>query len=421
VNGGVDWLSAVAILLCGLIVGAMFFYRISSSTRGAAQDLDLERRDLRAKVDDLVARLRETSEDDSDERSRLEQEAAAALRRLSELGGEVQSGAQGPLSKQGPAPVRQSGPLAGFLWGAGSMAAIALLGYYVYASSTPRKDGASVTGDAAPPMAAASAARSAGDPDIQRLRKELQESPNDVEKRLELARRELMVEDLIGVLQDTELVLKQDPENAVALTYQAFVKMAMGQDDAALSMLNRALAKDPSLIDAWVQLALVNTRMGRNEEAERAIDEAVKRRPDQEAALRALLTQMRSGENGGSQQAPAAPAAATQASNPQESVGGVIMVPSGVSPSAALFVIARASGVTSGPPVAAAKLPITPGRVPFELSAANSMMGQGLPPHLRIEARIDSDGNAMTHEASDLTAVAEGVVLGKHDLVLAPK
>jgi hypothetical protein len=40
------------------------------------------------------------------------------------------------------------------------------------------------------------------------------------------------------------------------------------------------------------------------------------------------------------------------------------------------------------------------------------MMGQQLPQRVRLEARVDSDGNAMTKDPSDLAASQDGVAVG---------
>src|SRR5207253_10766319 len=77
-----DWLSAAAMLLSGLVIGFMILYSMkwSKAASAAAADRELARRDLEAKRDALVARMREMT-DDSD-RARLEAETAAVLRQL---------------------------------------------------------------------------------------------------------------------------------------------------------------------------------------------------------------------------------------------------------------------------------------------------------------------------------------------------
>ncbi len=49
----------------------------------------------------------------------------------------------------------------------------------------------------------------------------------------------------------------------------------------------------------------------------------------------------------------------------------------------------------------------------IDLSSADSMMGQQLPAKMRIEARIDSDGDPLTRDPSDPSAFVDGVAMGK--------
>src|SRR6266849_1551842 len=127
-----DWLSAIGILLSGLVVGFMFVY---ASMRKRQEVDDLDRRDLEAKRDALIEQLR-AGDLSSDERARTEREAAAVLRAL-DREAPVLSGSPAPSPAVVRAPPKSSA-LAGFLWGAGSVAAVFLLGWYVTKSSTPK-------------------------------------------------------------------------------------------------------------------------------------------------------------------------------------------------------------------------------------------------------------------------------------------
>ena len=87
---------------------------------------------------------------------------------------------------------------------------------------------------------------------------------------------------------------------------------------------------------------------------------------------------------------------------------------------ALVFVTARAAGQSGGPPVAVKRLPAAfPLR--FELSAADSMMGQELPPKLRVEARVDSDGDPLTRAPADPAVRLDSVALGTANLKLVLK
>ncbi|MGH9142754.1 MAG: c-type cytochrome biogenesis protein CcmI/CycH [Thermoanaerobaculia bacterium] len=85
-----------------------------------------------------------------------------------------------------------------------------------------------------------------------------------------------------------------------------------------------------------------------------------------------------------------------------------------------VFVIAR-SGAGKGHPVFAKRLDVTSFPVPFSLSAADSMMGQAPPDHVALEARIDTDGDAMTHEANAPSVKLESVAIGTSNIKLVLK
>jgi cytochrome c-type biogenesis protein CcmH len=396
-----DWLTASAILLSGLVVGFMFVYSMKRSARTG----EAERRDLQAKLDARVQQLRELEDvgGSDEERARLEGEAADALR---ELEGVTATSA---TTTSTPATVKKpTGPLAGFLWGAGSVAAIAALIFFVTSSAKQRGANEGLTGGqpaGAAPMQSPSAP-AASDPEIQRLEAAVKATPDDLALRDDLAKAHLDRESMMAVVEQTRYVLQRAPNDARALTYEALVRIAMNQVDDALPMLEKSVKSDPSLLETQVALAWIYTNAGRTAEAEAAMKEAFARHPEERAKLTEVFARMKAGPAPQQQQQAAAP------SGPSVHVS--INVPDNVriSRTAFVFVYARAAGVTSGPPAAVKRLPATGFPIEVDLSAADSMMGQPLPEKMRIEARIDSDGNPLTKEPGDLSAFAEGVVSG---------
>jgi cytochrome c-type biogenesis protein CcmH len=85
---------------------------------------------------------------------------------------------------------------------------------------------------------------------------------------------------------------------------------------------------------------------------------------------------------------------------------------------ATLFIVVREARLQRGPPAAVKRLDAASFPLRFELSDKDSMAGEPLPDPLRIEARLDGDGNAMTREPGDLTAVEDGVRSGNTNLRL---
>lgn len=398
---GTDWVTATAILATGVAIGIAFvfvFVRRKKAPLPGAIDL----RELEAKRDALVQQLREIDDGapaGPEERARLEHEAAAVLRQLDQFGPQPAP----PGSPREGSPRAETRELRAFLWGAGSMAVLALLTWFVMSSATPRQD--------AQPQPTTATGTAAGDA-IRQLEATVRNRPDDIEARIALARAYLDGENMMGVYEQTQRVLERVPGEPRALTYQGIVLMAMGRADDARAMLERAIAADADLLDARVALAWVHLRAGRAKEAEESIAEAIRRHPEEKEGLTQLLAHMR-GEA-------AAPGQAA-AGGPKVQVtlqlaGGVAAPP----PGAVIFVIVRPAGQSAGPPVAVrrleAALPAT-----FELSAADSMMGQPLPQSMRIEARVDLDGSATSKEPNVPAAVQDGVAAGSRIVLrLAP-
>jgi cytochrome c-type biogenesis protein CcmH/NrfG len=371
-----EWLTAGAMLLSGLIVGFMFLYGMKRRDEKS----DLEHKDLEAKRDALIESLR--TETDPAERSRLEIEAADVLKQLDRKPGKRQPAAA-------PATVAASprSSMMGFLWGAGSVAVLAGIGFFVMQSAKPKEQAGAMGAPSAPMQ------QQAPDAQVRALEAAVQSNPSDLNARDDLAKAYLDRENMNGVVEQTQYVLQRSPDDPRALTYEALVRIASGQGDLAKTMLTRATKADANLIDAWVGLAWVNAQAGNMPEAEAAVAEAKKRRPDQAERLDALLQHLK----------PANPIRITLNVEP-----GAKVPDSGV-----IYVMARAAGQTGGPPIAVKRLNLSAFPLNAEISSADSMSGEPLPEKVHIDVRLDTDGNAMTKTAGDLTAVQDGVAIGQ--------
>jgi len=455
---GVDWTPALAVLAAGLAIGALVLWRVMprGAVSKAPSGAPLALRDLLGKYEALLAQLRElddiaskrTPEQVAAERHALEHAAARALRELESLG-KAAPAADQPKKKKAAAAAAAAAPpppvaapasaLQGFLWGVGSVAVLGLLFYFVSQQSRSRPPGASATGETP-----AQAAAAPDDAELREQRAAVEKNPQDVDERLELVRLYLVRQDMMSVFQETQAVLKQQPGNARALSYQALVRLAMGQAPQAEAMLKQALAKDPKLLDAYLHLMLVYVRSGKQAEADKVLKDVQQRFPGQAESFRQLLSEMRARmkDEPQSAQAPA------QGEDPHARVG-VVGAPSGaVSPGAAsdekkvsgtleldpsirgksftgaiVFVTLREGGFGAGPPLAAKRLPLRAFPMPFQIGASDSMTGEPLPNDLLIEARIDTDGDPMTRPKSDPYGSADRVPVGSKDvkLVLKPR
>jgi cytochrome c-type biogenesis protein CcmH len=190
----------------------------------------------------------------------------------------------------------------------------------------------------------------------------------------------------------------------------------MGQPETAEKLLKQALASQQDYAEGYLHLALVYARTGRAAEAERVLKDAEARFPQDAAHIRRAAEEI--------SRVPVADEATAAAHAPAEAAGPHVsgrVEWSGPAPAGAvLFVTARAAGQTAGPPAAAKRLPAAHFPVSFSLSAADSMLGAGqaLPDKMRIEARLDSDGDPLTRPPTDPRAALDGVTLGTTGLKL---
>lgn len=440
-NAPTDWVSAIAILAAGLILGLLvfFFFSRRRSARQLGEDLDLERKDLEARRDALIDQLRELEGDPkhtpqqlADERRRLELETAAVLRQLDEAG-TTKPAAEAAEEAADPGPAMNPA-VKGFLWGAGSFAALFGLAWFVMNSATPREEGGSPTGGM--PAAAQQAPQN---PMIAGLEAAVAKEPGNLQLRNDLAQAYLENNNLMGVFEQTKVVLDRTPDDSRALTLQGLVRMAMGEAEMATSMLQKATKVDPKNLDGWVALAWVFAQQGKMGDAEKMIAEAKKQSPADTARLDQIFTEMK-GHAMQAAQAPAgaggqlpaghppvdgaAPAQAAAASagpepgmaRPAPPADGrsirltLDLDPGATTRSGIVFVIAR--GPQGGAPVAVKRMMATQFPMTFDFGSADSMMGQPLPERFRLEARLDTDGDAATKPPTDPNAAQDGVTPG---------
>jgi tetratricopeptide (TPR) repeat protein len=436
-NAPTDWVSAIAILSAGLIVGLLFviFFNRKKSARRLGGEKDLAYKDLNAKRDALVQQLRDLDENASpEERRRLERETAEVLRQLDDRrGGDLvmEPVQAAPVSTMNPA-------LKGFLWGAGSFAALGLLGYMVMQAANPRQDGGSVTGGEPSAMQAQAAQRP--DPVIQQLEAAVQADPNNLALRNDLSQAYLERDNLMAVFEQTKFVLDKSPEDSRALTYQGLVRVAMGEGELAGKMLERATKSDPKNLDSWVARAWLYAQGDDMKKAESMIAEAAKQSPEDKARLdevftqmKAHVAQMKADPTMQSNELPqghppidgATPAAASAAAAPAGQMGQTrpappadgksVKVTLSLDPAAklkggVLYVMARPAA--GGPPVAVKRMQVSSFPITFDFGSADSMMGQPLPEQFRLEARLDSDGDAATKPPTDPSAMQMNVAPG---------
>jgi len=412
----VDWLSGTAMLLSGLVIGFMFIYSVLRRKGATSAPAEEALVDLEAKRDALLAQLRELDDTASKqapaqiaaERHRLEIETAQVLRAIDQNAGRALSPSP-PKEKPGRAEspsyvVAPAGnpAMKGFVWGAVSVAAIAFLAWFVTNSAKPKDEAAPSSMAAAPQQQVRQQA--AIDPQLQALEARAKANPEDINVQNELAKSYLDHENLMGAYQTTKAVLQNHPDDPRALTYNALVRITMGGEHArpAEEMLVKATKLDPQLLDPYVGLAFIYRQSGRMKEAKDVVAEAAKRHPEDKARLEDLLQQM---EGRGQQQPQPAAVPASGGLKVTLSIDPRAKMP----PGGVIYLIARPAGQTAGPPVAVKRVAIGAFPMTIDFSSADSMMGQPLPDKIHLEARLDTDGNAMTHDPTDLVASVDNL------------
>lgn len=443
----VAWGWPLGVLAAGLALGGLLVWRMRRAPAGpaAAGALPLELRDLDGRLDALVLQLRElqdlaakrSPEQLARERYAMEVQAAEVLREREQRAGALASAKKVTAASAPPAPTVPAGFLAtrpalrGFLWGTATAASLALLVLFVGRTARPREEGGGLTGSLPSPGAPPPAE---GEMEAE-LRAVLEKNPDDFDARLDVAQLRLRQRDLMGVWNETQYVLAKQPGHPRALSYQALVRLAMGQPDVAVRTLKEALARDPNLFEAYLHLALVQTRAGHAQEAQAAIDEASRRFPERAEVLARALSEIRAS---GTQERPAVaeedpharvppPGGSVQSEGTSSGPGGqdltgVIELPAALAsrlrPDAIVFVTVREARATEGPPVAAKRLAASSFPLRFAIGPEDSMMGQPFPARARVEARVDSDGDPLTRDASDPSARLDDVAAGSSRLRL---
>jgi cytochrome c-type biogenesis protein CcmH len=114
---------------------------------------------------------------------------------------------------------------------------------------------------------------------------------------------------------------------------------------------------------------------------------------------------------------------ARPAAAPADGVRGTVELASGVrpAPGAVVFVSVRPAGTAGGPPLAAKRLAASAFPLAFEVGPGDSMMGQALPDRVRLDVRVDGDGDPMTRDPADPSASADDVRLGAAGVRLVVK
>jgi cytochrome c-type biogenesis protein CcmH len=199
-------------------------------------------------------------------------------------------------------------------------------------------------------------------------------------------------------------VLAADATNPEAHSYMGFILMQAGHGDGALMAFDKALSRAPNLPMALWGKGMVLYQYKKDFDGARAIFErllAMVPPGEERNEIVKVLAEIPATAGAGTAVKPAIAASSGQ------TIAGTITIDAKLQakldPNAALFIIARAAGGPSGPPLAVKKIDKPAFPLNYSLGQENVMM-QGTPFNgkINISVRLDKDGNPTTRGAGDL-------------------
>ena len=298
-----DWLPGLLVLGLGLLAAAAVL--VLSRRRGQGHAAEgrkalatkaVEEAELRAAR--LLDQLREleldrhqlAAEAYQEERSRLEQLAADALRARDEARTSAPKPRRAEATSSAPAGFFGRHPqLVGAAWGAGLVAFFGALGLLLTNDAKPRTgmDGATGTvgRDEAPPQ-------EAEDPAFEAALARVRDNPGDVETSAQVVHELLRRQDYDEARQLTERSLGADPFQSEARVHRAFLVAVNGDEPAAVQQLQRLGELYPNTSEAFLFLGMMRMRSGDNSGAADAFSRFLAEAPsdEQPPQMRAALT-----------------------------------------------------------------------------------------------------------------------------------
>jgi cytochrome c-type biogenesis protein CcmH len=231
--------------------------------------------------------------------------------------------------------------------------------------------------------------------------------PSESSKFLQEGKSAFAKQDWPKAIEAFKQALAADPNQPEAHTYMGFILVQAGHADGALLAFDKALAMAPNLPMAlWGKGMTLYQGKQDYAGAKEVFEKLLRIMPAgaERVEVEKVLAEMsQPGQKPGQQPKKTTPPTSTN----QQITGRISLDPklkANVDSQAVLFVIARSSAATQGPPLAVKKIdhPVFP--LSYSLGPENVMM-QGVPftGNVTITARLDKDGNPTTRQSGDLT------------------
>lgn len=410
------WGPPVAVLVVGLLAGAVVVWR----ARGEARGRITRREDLAARKLALVEELRglqaeraKLPPDEYDRRFRRTLDLAAMALRDLEAAEVVDDTAEVERQVQRAVPGSR-----GAAWAAAFLAFFAILGLSLTQAVRPRGQADSMTGRAMGGEAGVGEAGSgeAGSAALAELEARLEANPQDVDAAAALAHAAIRAGDFQAGMRYVDAGRAVAPEDPRIQASLAALMIAIGMNDRAEATLDQVQAAAPGLSQGWLWRGVLELRRGQAQAAVPALHRALElsQDPDDRRLIAMLLADAQSpmagsasGVGSGTDAVAGAPPAA-EAREPR--LRGELRVEGPALPEGALiFVFARPSAEGRGPPLAALRIPAGSAPTSFAIGDGDLLMpGSSWPAEVWLSARVDTDGNAATREEGMPVAAPQG-------------
>ena len=273
-NPPTNWTPGLIVLAVGFVAAALFLFSQRKKgppavvASGALEDLERRYQSLIEQLKELAAdKASLPPERYASERTRLEQEAVAALR-ARDAYVKQQHGPGAAVPAPQAAPTGWLSPqLKGALWGGGIVLFFGVLGYTLVSEQHTRQEGESVTGRAPPGMAAGNAPPGAQqdaspDDELSQTMERLRNNPSDLEAAAllshELIRRQMYEEAERVTLRG----LAVDPFNVELRVHQGVLQAVRGDEAGAEKELERLANTYPDAQEGLLFMGALAMKQG---------------------------------------------------------------------------------------------------------------------------------------------------------------
>lgn len=325
---------------------------------------------------------------------------------------------------------RRSG-LIGFVAGVASCLLIGSLVYWATQGSRPRDEPspAAQPGAADPdhPEDTASAELSPQvAAQLQGFRAQVEAAPEDLDARRQLTVALLNANLLMEAFEQARELQRLSPNDPDGQFVEGVVRLAMGQWQLSIELMDRVLAQHPDHVLAFLAKGQAQVALEQKPQAIATWKQGLAAAGGRFQPLEELLAEA---EATGASSPPARPAATASAGPTGAGIPAgayrirVELAPGAIVPPAqdggppTLFVALR--GEAPGPPAAVQRVVNPTFPLELTLSESDSMIGQPLPERGNLSIRLDGDGNASTVESGDLAGALPAVVGGAVTVVLS--